>query len=164
MAAYVKTGLERLMNEYLGELKGRKVALCCNPTSVDRQLRHSVELLAESPEVDLVALFGPEHGIRSDAQDMISVDDVAIDTRTGLPVYSLYGHDEASLAPTQESLQGIDVMIFDIQDVGSRYYTYIYTMSYLMEAAAEGRSVVSHPTGSRCLSLPRLGGVRNETK
>ncbi|MBU50025.1 MAG: hypothetical protein CL920_15160 [Deltaproteobacteria bacterium] len=161
MAAYVKTGLERLMNEYLGELKGRKVALCCNPTSVDRQLRHSVELLAESPEVDLVALFGPEHGIRSDAQDMISVDDVAIDTRTGLPVYSLYGHDEASLAPTQESLQGIDVMIFDIQDVGSRYYTYIYTMSYLMEAAAEAGIEVwvldrPNPIGGHMLEGPSI--------
>lgn len=133
----VKTGLERLITEEATRLKGRRVGLCCNPTSVDRWLRHAVDLLQDTPECELVALFGPEHGIRSEAQYMEGVDDVGEDTQTGLPVYSLYGSEESSLKPTPASLEGIDLMLFDIQDVGSRYYTYIYTMSYIMEAAAE---------------------------
>lgn len=133
----VKTGLERLLTEESTKLKGRRVGLCCNPTAIDPWFRHAVDLIQGAPNCELVALFGPEHGIRGEAQDMIGVDDQSQDPSTGLPIYSLYGHDEQSLRPTPQMLEGLDVLIFDIQDVGSRYYTYIYTMSYLMEAAVE---------------------------
>lgn len=133
----VITGLERLFTEESTRLKGQRIGLCCNPTAIDRWFRHAVDLFSDAPNCELVALFGPEHGIRGEAQDMIGVDDVATDPQTGLPIYSLYGEEESSLRPTQQMLEGIDLLVFDIQDVGSRYYTYIYTMSYLMEAAAE---------------------------
>lgn len=137
MSAKVKTGLERLLEKEIGRLKGRRIGICCNPTAVDSKLRHIVSLIHAIPEVHLVALFGPEHGIRGEAQDMISVDGGVTDTETGVPIYSLYGHDEASLRPKPEMLDGIDVLLFDIQDVGSRYYTYVYTMSYIMEVAGQ---------------------------
>ena len=137
MMTRVKSGLERHVTEERSRLKGRRLGICCNPTAVDASFAHMVDLLCAVPEAEVVALFGPEHGIRGDAQDMISVDDVSRDPKTGLPVYSLYGHEEASLKPTPAMLEGIDLLLFDIQDIGSRYYTYIYTMSYLMEAAGE---------------------------
>jgi uncharacterized protein YbbC (DUF1343 family) len=133
----VKTGLERLLEEESQRLQGRTIGLCCNPTAVDRHLHHAVERLCALPGANLVALYGPEHGIRGEAQDMIGVDNVSEDPGTGLPIYSLYGPTEDSLRPTPAMLEGVDLLLFDIQDVGSRYYTYIYTMSYLMEAAAE---------------------------
>lgn len=108
------------------------MALLANPTAVDDEFRHAVDLLGEVCE--LVALFGPEHGIRGDAQDMISVDE-AVEGAT--PVYSLYGSTEESLTPTQASLEPVDVMVFDIQDVGSRYYTYVWTMVLAMRACAK---------------------------
>jgi len=109
------------------------VGLICNATSVDAQLRHAMELLR--PRTELVALFGPEHGVRGDAQDMVGVD-TAVDRTTGLPVHSLYGNTEASLAPTAEMLSDLDVVVFDIQDVGSRYYTFVWTMVLAMRACA----------------------------
>ena len=133
----VKTGLERLLTEEVGRLKGRKIGLCCNPTTVDQSYRHIVELFHEHPDIELVALFGPEHGIRGEAQDMIGVTGQAVDPLTGVPIFSLYGDSEDSLRPKPEMLEGVDLLIFDIQDVGSRYYTYIYTMSFLMEAAGK---------------------------
>ncbi|TNE48846.1 MAG: DUF1343 domain-containing protein [Deltaproteobacteria bacterium] len=138
MTQRVQTGLERLLQgDYRSRLSGRKIGLCCNPTTVDASLEHAVTLLHEFDDCELVALLGPEHGIRGEAQDMIGVGDQAIDPQTGIPIYSLYGDDEASLKPTPAMLEGVDLLLFDIQDVGSRYYTYIYTMSYLMEAAGE---------------------------
>ncbi len=134
----VQTGLDRLFTpEYLPRLQGRNIGLCCNPTTVNRQFEHAVDLLMAVEGCHLAALFGPEHGIRSEAQYMVGVDDQPIDPQTGIPIYSLYGNQEASLKPTPAMLEGIDLILFDIQDVGSRYYTYIYTMSYLMEAAGE---------------------------
>lgn len=161
MSQRVKTGLERLLTEEIGRLKGRKVGLCCNPTSVDASLRHSVDLLHAHPDVDLVALFGPEHGIRSDVQDMIHVEELTRDSLTDLPVYSLYGQDEASLRPTPAMLADVDLLLFDIQDVGSRYYTYIYTMSYLMEAAAETNTEIwvldrPNPIGGTLVEGPSI--------
>lgn len=132
------TGLDRLFSaEYLPKLKGRNVGLCCNPTTVNHQFEHAVDLIMKVEGCNLVALFGPEHGIRSEAQYMVGVDDQPVDPQTGVPVYSLYGSEESSLKPTPAMLEGVDLLLFDIQDVGSRYYTYIYTMSYLMEAAGE---------------------------
>src|SRR5688500_18903040 len=97
----VQTGLARLAADGVPLLSGRRVGLLCNPTAVDNQLRHAVDLLAADSRLTLTALFGPEHGVRGDAQDMISVDQVR-DTRANLPVFSLYGTTEASLAPTPE--------------------------------------------------------------
>ncbi|HLU65749.1 MAG TPA: DUF1343 domain-containing protein [Kofleriaceae bacterium] len=137
----VRTGLERLLAGDGPDLRGRRLGLIANPTSVDRELRHSIDLL-RAAGLELVALFGPEHGLRGDAQDMIAVDQ-ARDRRTGLPVYSLYGHDEASLAPRPDELAGLDAVLFDIQDVGARYYTYVWTLALAMRACARaGVSVI----------------------
>jgi uncharacterized protein YbbC (DUF1343 family) len=129
----VQTGLARLASEANAGLQGRRVGLICNATSVDAELRHAIEVLGA--HYQLAALFGPEHGVRGDAQDMIGVDG-ARDLTSGLPVYSLYGHDAASLTPSAEMLDAIDVMVFDIQDVGARYYTFVWTMVLAMRACA----------------------------
>jgi uncharacterized protein YbbC (DUF1343 family) len=120
-------------------LKGKKVGAIVNPTSVDARFVHLIDLLHAAEGVTLAALFGPEHGVRGEAQYMVAVDDVARDRRTGVPVYSLYGHTFESLTPRAEWLHGLDALVFDIQDVGSRYYTYIYTMALAMKAAAKAK-------------------------
>jgi uncharacterized protein YbbC (DUF1343 family) len=150
----VQTGLARLVAEGSSLLAGRRIGLLCNPTAVDAQLDHAVELLGDT--LNLTALFGPEHGVRGDAQDMISVDG-AIDAKSKLPVHSLYGHTEASLTPTAAMLDAIDVMVYDVQDVGSRYYTFVWTMVLAMRAcAAAGKAFV-------VLDRPNpLGGVHVE--
>jgi len=114
------------------------VGLVANPTAVDRRLRHAADLLRSAPGVRLAALFGPEHGVRGDAQYMAAVADER-DPRTGLPVHSLYGRTRSSLRPGREPLAALDALCFDIQDVGARYYTYQATMMLCMEAAAEAR-------------------------
>jgi uncharacterized protein YbbC (DUF1343 family) len=131
----VRTGLERLVVGEIPALRGRRIGLIANPTAVDPELRHAVDLLAGA---GLTTLFGPEHGLRGDAQDMVGVD-MARDARTGLPVWSLYGHDEASLSPTPAMLDGLDVLVYDVQDVGSRYYTFVWTMVLAMRAAARAK-------------------------
>ncbi len=132
----VLTGLERLLRgDSDVALHGSRVALLANATAVDSQLAHAADRFAS--EFNLVSLFGPEHGVRGDAQDMISVGGAA--DPTGLQVHSLYGSDEASLSPTLESLENVDVLVFDIQDVGSRYYTYVWTMVLAMRACARAK-------------------------
>jgi uncharacterized protein YbbC (DUF1343 family) len=131
----VATGFDRLLSGDSHALDGRALGLIANPTTVDTSLRHAADVLAGDPRWDLRVLFGPEHGLRGDAQDMISVDSEA-DPRTGLPVHSLYGATEASLMPPDGSLDGLDALVFDIQDVGARYYTYVWTMVYAMRACA----------------------------
>ncbi|HUJ61491.1 MAG TPA: DUF1343 domain-containing protein [Kofleriaceae bacterium] len=132
----VQTGLARVVAEGVAGLEGKRLGLVCNPTSVDAELRHAIDLIRE--RYQLVALFGPEHGVRGDAQDMIGVD-AARDPASGLPVHSLYGSSAASLAPTAAMLDAIDVMVFDIQDIGSRYYTFVWTMVLAMRACAAAR-------------------------
>ncbi len=134
----VRSGLEVLAAERFRPLAGKRVGAICNPTSVDEDFNHLADLLRAAEGVTLAALFGPEHGIRGDAQDMIGVEE-AIDARTGVRVYSLYGDKFESLAPTEASLQGLDALVFDIQDIGSRYYTYVYTMAFCMKAAAKAK-------------------------
>ncbi|MBD7908544.1 exo-beta-N-acetylmuramidase NamZ family protein [Sporosarcina gallistercoris] len=126
-------GVERLMKDEKKLLKGKRVGLITNPTGVDQSLNSVVDILNNDPEIQLEALYGPEHGVRGDAQAGQYVD-YYIDEVTGLPVYSLYGKTRK---PTPEMLQNIDVLVFDIQDVGTRFYTYIYTMALAMEAAQE---------------------------
>ncbi|PLR69917.1 DUF1343 domain-containing protein [Bacillus sp. PAMC26568] len=129
----VTPGVEVLLKDQKELLKGKKVGLITNPTGIDSGLNSIVDLLNDDPEIELTALYGPEHGVRGDAQAGSSVE-FYIDEKTGLPVYSLYGKTKK---PTPEMLANVDVLVFDIQDVGTRYYTYIYTMAYAMEAAKE---------------------------
>ena len=131
----VRTGLDRLLTDQIGHIKGRRIGLVCNASSITSDLRHAADVLAARDDLELVQLFGPEHGIRGDAQDMIAVSDSSIDRRTGLPLHSLYGQREASLWPPEHLIRDLDVVVFDIQDVGARYYTYVYTMAHVMEVA-----------------------------
>ncbi|UFT98706.1 DUF1343 domain-containing protein [Radiobacillus kanasensis] len=128
-----KLGVEVLLDEQKDLIEGKRVGLITNPTGVDRDLNSIVDLLHNDPDVELTALYGPEHGVRGSAQAGEYVE-YYIDEQTGVPVYSLYGQTRK---PTPEMLENIDVLLFDIQDVGTRFYTYIYTMAYAMEAAKE---------------------------
>ena len=129
----VKTGLEVLRERGFEELKGRRVGLVTNPSGVDACLRSTIDILFNAPEVELVALYGPEHGVRGDVYAGGHITD-AVDEATGLPVYSLYG---PTRKPVPQMLEGIDVMVYDIQDVGVRSYTYISTLGLVMEACGE---------------------------
>ncbi len=156
----VVSGLEVLAERRFRPLAGRRVGLVCNPTAVTRGLVHAADLLHAAPGVKLAALFGPEHGVRGDAQYMAAVGGER-DARTGIPVHSLYGETAASLRPTRAQLEGLDALVFDIQDVGSRYYTYQATMMLCMEAAAEahiGFVVLDRPNpiGGVLVEGPRL--------
>jgi uncharacterized protein YbbC (DUF1343 family) len=130
----VLSGLDVLRARDFALLRGRRVGLVCHPASVDLRLRHAVDLIASAPGVTLAALFGPEHGFSGVAQDLIGVGDSA---DGALRIHSLYGTTFASLKPTAEQLRGLDALVIDLQDVGSRYYTFQATMLYCMEAAAE---------------------------
>jgi uncharacterized protein YbbC (DUF1343 family) len=129
----VQTGLQVLADQDFEPLAGKRVGLVTNPTGVDAQLRSTVELLSRAKNVKLVALFGPEHGVYGDEHAGAKVGN-AKDPRTGLPIYSLYG---ATRKPTSEMLQDIDVLVLDLQDIGSRSYTYISTMQLCLRACAE---------------------------
>lgn len=129
----ISLGVDVLLDEQKHLIEGKRVGLITNPTGVDKDLNSIVDLLHNDPEVELTALYGPEHGVRGDAQAGQYVD-YYIDEVTGLPVYSLYGKTRK---PTPEMLENVDVLVFDIQDVGTRFYTYIYTMALAMEAAEE---------------------------
>lgn len=130
----VLTGLERLFAERIDLLQGHRVGAIVNPTSVDLRLTHLVDLFWEHPEIDIRCLMGPQHGARGETQDnMIEWQDYR-DPGTELPVYSLYGQTRR---PTPEMLQDIDLLVFDVQDVGARYYTFIHTLVLAMEACAQ---------------------------
>ncbi|MED3718432.1 DUF1343 domain-containing protein [Geobacillus thermodenitrificans] len=149
----LELGIEVLLKEQKKLIKGKRIGLITNPTGVDRDLNSSVDLLYNDRDVELVALYGPEHGVRGSAQAGEYVP-FYIDEKTGLPVYSLYGPTKK---PTPEMLKGVDILLFDIQDVGARFYTYIYTMAYAMEAAKENNIpfiVLDRPNP--------LGGVKVE--
>ena len=129
----VRPGIEVLRDRGFDVLKGKKVGLVTNPSGVDSRLKSTIDILHEAPEVDLVALFGPEHGVRGDVYAGGKVED-AKDEATGLPVHSLYG---STRKPSPEMLEGIEVMVYDIQDVGVRSYTFISTLGLVMEACGE---------------------------
>ncbi|MEN8249476.1 MAG: DUF1343 domain-containing protein [Bacteroidota bacterium] len=127
------TGIEVLEANRFDILKGKNIGLITNPTGVNSKLKSTVDILHEAKEVNLVALYGPEHGVRGNfsAGDKVGS---SVDPKTGIPTFSLYGKTRK---PTKEMLKGVDVLVYDIQDVGSRSYTYINTMGLAMEAAAE---------------------------
>lgn len=129
----VKTGIEVLKGQDFKCLEGKRVGLVTNPSGVDINLKSDIDILHEASNVKLVALFGPEHGVRGDAHagDAVGND---TDSVTGLPVYSLYGKNRK---PNKEMLKGIDVLVYDIQDIGCRSFTFISTLGNIMEAAGE---------------------------
>ncbi len=130
----VKTGLEVLLTERPDLLKGKRVGVIANPSSVNGELDHIVDLFYRRPDIELTTIMGPQHGARGETQDnMIEWEDYR-DPVTGLPVYSLYGQTRK---PTAEMLKNLDVLVFDVQDVGARYYTFIYTMALGMESCGE---------------------------
>ncbi len=129
----MRLGVEVLLSDSLHLVRGRSVGLITNHTGLDRFGNATADLLMGHPDVNLVALYSPEHGIRGDAEAGVKVGD-GVDERTGLPVHSLYGD---ARAPNDETLAGVDVLLFDIQDVGARYYTYLSTMTLAMAAAGE---------------------------
>jgi uncharacterized protein YbbC (DUF1343 family) len=129
----VKTGIEVLRDQNFDLLKGKRVGLITNPTGVDSRLRSTIDILAASDDFELAALYGPEHGVRGDYPAGEYIDNQN-DSRTGVPMFSLYG---ITRKPTPEMLEGVDVLVYDIQDIGSRSYTYISTLGLAMEAAAE---------------------------
>ncbi len=135
----VRTGLESFLDpasDAAGLARGARLGVVAHPASVDAGGRHLVDRLAQDSRFRVTRLFGPEHGVRGEAQDMEAVAEPA-DRATGLPVVSLYGDTEISLRPTHEQLLGLDAIVYDLQDVGSRFYTFVYTLSYVMEAARE---------------------------
>lgn len=149
----VKTGIEVLIEQDFAPLAGKRVGLITNPTGVDSQLRSTIDILHEARNVNLVALFAPEHGVRGNVYAGDKVNS-STDSKTGIPVHSLYGK---SRKPTAAMLKGIDVLVYDIQDIGCRSYTFISTMGLAMQAAAE--------QGIEFMVLDRpnpLGGYRVE--
>ncbi|MCX7920364.1 MAG: DUF1343 domain-containing protein [bacterium] len=129
----VQPGINVLLKEYQQLIHGKRVGLITNPTGITAQAISSIDILSRLQGSKLTALFAPEHGIRGDIFAGENVDTYT-DKKTGVPVYSLYGKTRK---PTPDMLQEVDVFVFDIQDVGARYYTYVYTMAYAMEAAKE---------------------------
>jgi uncharacterized protein YbbC (DUF1343 family) len=135
----MKLGIDVFLDEKYSSYSGERIGLVTNMTGVNKKLIPSIDLLNEHPNIRLTALFGPEHGIRGDAKEGEEVSS-SIDPYTGLPIHSLYGKTRK---PTKEMLADIDVMVFDLQDIGARYYTYIYTLAFVMEACQEnGKKVV----------------------
>ncbi len=133
----VKTGLDVLKDENFQMLKGKQVGILCNQASVDQHLRHIIDLfypLHQQKSLQITALFGPQHGLWGHTQDNMIEWQSYLDQKTGLSIYSLYGQHRK---PTREMLANIDVLIVDLQDVGARYYTFIWTMALCMEAAQE---------------------------
>ena len=133
LLSQTKPGIEVLAESNFKILQGKRVGLITNPTGITSNYISTVDILAKAKGVNLVALFGPEHGVRGDVTAGGKVDNFT-DSATGLPVYSLYGKTRKA---TPEMLKGIDVLVYDIQDIGSRSYTFINTMALAMEAAAE---------------------------
>lgn len=129
----VKTGIEVLKSDNFKQLQGKRVGLITNPTGVDNNLKSTIDILHEASGFELVALYGPEHGVRGDVHAGDKISDFK-DPNTGVPVYSLYG---STRKPTPEMLDGVDILVYDIQDIGCRSYTYISTMYLAMQAAME---------------------------
>ena len=130
--AHTKPGIDVLEEQNFASLRGKRVGVITNQTGVDSQGHRTIDVLAKADGVKLVAIFSPEHGIAADADASVVAN--ATDGATGLPIYSLYGETRR---PTDAMLEGIDALVFDIQDAGVRFYTYVTTMGYCMEAAAK---------------------------
>jgi uncharacterized protein YbbC (DUF1343 family) len=132
----VATGLDRLAAEDFNRLRGRRIGLVTHPAAIDARYRDAAGLLAAAPGVQLAAIFGPEHGLHGQAQDLEAVPEGG-PAAPSVRLHSLYGAKAASLRPTPEQLAGIDLLVVDLQDVGCRHYTFQATMKYCLEAAAD---------------------------
>lgn len=132
-SAHVKPGVEVLRDRDFAGLKGKRVGLITNPTGVDNNLKSTIDILHEAENVTLVGLYAPEHGVRGDVHAGDHVDNF-VDPATGVTVYSIYGKNRK---PTPEMLKDVDVLVYDIQDIGCRSFTFISTMGLAMEACAE---------------------------
>lgn len=130
----VKLGLEKILGEKVAALKGMRIGLVCNPASVNHQFQHAADLFYENEKINLTTLFGPQHGIRGDVQDNMIETTHIVDSQTEIPIYSLYSETRE---PTEEMLLNVDALVFDLQDVGCRVYTFIYTMANCMRACAK---------------------------
>jgi uncharacterized protein YbbC (DUF1343 family) len=130
----IKLGLEKVLKEQKVQLKNLRIGLICNQASVNHQFRHAADLFFEHTDINLVALFGPQHGIRGDVQDNMVETLHEIDKKTGLPIYSLYSETRQ---PSEAMLENLDALVFDLQDVGCRVYTFIYTLANSMKSCAE---------------------------
>ena len=153
-AQTVLTGIDVLEVNGFEQLQGKRIGLVTNPTGVDRYLNSTIDVLHSAPGVELVALFGPEHGVRGNAHAGEHVEGQAVDPRTGVPIFSLYGKTRL---PSAEQFEGLDAIVYDIQDIGCRSYTYISTMGNVMKVAAmEGVEMI-------ILDRPNpLGGLKVE--
>ncbi|HIZ88296.1 MAG TPA: DUF1343 domain-containing protein [Candidatus Coprenecus pullistercoris] len=129
----VRTGIDVLEDNGFEQVRGKRIGLVTNPTGVDRYLNSTIDVLFNAPEVELIALFGPEHGVRGNAHAGEHVEGTARDARTGVPIFSLYGRTRL---PSSEQFEGLDAIVYDIQDIGCRSYTYISTMGNVMKVAA----------------------------
>ena len=162
MQPRVKTGLDVLVSQNFAPLRGLRVGLVTHPAAVDRELQHAISLLSKAPRLKLAAIFGPEHGLLGQAQDLISVSGAASGkTAESVPLHSLYGETAESLKPTADQLRGLDALVIDLQDIGSRYYTFQATMRYCLQAAlARGLLVVvldrPNPLGGNVIEGPAL--------
>lgn len=137
----IKLGIERLLDDKIDLLRGKRVGLVCNQASVDHDFHHAADLFHAHPEINLTTLFGPQHGIRGDVQDNMIETGHAVDRTTGLPIYSLYSETRE---PTEEMLHEVDVIVCDLQDVGTRIYTFVYTLANCMRAAKKlGKQVIA---------------------
>ena len=148
-----RLGIEVLLNEKIASVRGQRVGLVCNQASVLPDLSHAADVFAERDDIALTTLFGPQHGIRGDVQyNMIETPHVA-DPRTGIMVYSLYSEVRE---PTEEMFNDLDTVVVDLQDVGCRIYTFIYTMANCMRAAAKSfRNCSRRPASMASRSPPR---------
>jgi uncharacterized protein YbbC (DUF1343 family) len=133
----VRLGSDVLLDS--GRLRGLRVGVVCNPASIDNRFRHVIDRLAGADGVTLAAIFGPQHGFRSDVQDNMIETPHRDDASRRVPIYSLYSETRE---PTGEMLKGLDVLVIDLQDIGARIYTYIYTMANCLRAAARHRASV----------------------
>src|SRR3989449_8854485 len=130
-APVVRPGIEVFVEHPPALVRGKRVGLITNQSGIDRQRRSTIDLLGGMPDLTLAALYSPEHGIRGVAETRVAS---AVDEKTGLPIHSLYGDTDK---PTPQMLEGIDVLVYDIQDLGVRQYTYESTLALAMQAAAE---------------------------
>jgi len=136
----IRLGIEELLSKRVDLLRGARVGLICNQASVDHEWRHSADLCGAESGFKLTTLFGPQHGIRGEVQDNMVETPHTLDSETGLPIYSLYSETRE---PTEEMLRDVDVLLFDMQDVGCRIYTFVYTLANCMRAAQKyGKRVV----------------------
>lgn len=150
----VRLGLEIVLEEKIKLLSNDRIGLICNQASVNHQYQHAADLFYQHSHINLTALFGPQHGIRGEVQDNMIETEHTVDRKTGLPIFSLYSETRE---PTEEMLRHVDTLVFDLQDVGCRVYTFIYTMANAMKACAA--------LGKRFIVLDRpnpIGGLKVE--